>query len=177
MALYSQYIAHERVMLDATEAADLAEYAARDQFPKPPPSLIWRYDDGTPHYNNAGEPMVMASTLFNPEDLPENVRADLLVYEKSCDLIRDRHNTASLRQVADDHEAESSRLWESIASTPARSILGVAIKIGLGVSAHPDCETVMEFAARADALRLAGLPHTFGTNEPRAGTDESAESD
>jgi hypothetical protein len=115
----------------------------------------------------------VTSTLFNPEDLPEDVRADLLVYESGCDVIRDQHNAASLRQVADDHEAESSRLWESIASTPARSILGVAIKIGLGVSAYPDCETVMDFAARADALRLAGLPHTFGMDKPRARSDES----
>jgi hypothetical protein len=32
----------------------------------------------------------------------------------------------------------------------------------------------MEFAARTDALRLAGLPHTFGMEQP-VGDDESEE--
>jgi hypothetical protein len=63
--------------------------------------------------------------------------------------------------VADDLEEESSRLWEAIATAPARTLLGVAIKIGLGVSAYADCETPMQFAATTDALRLAGLPADF----------------
>ena len=161
MALYVQYKAHEKVMLDAVEAADEAGFAARAQFPKPPDSLIWRHPDGTPHYNNAGDPMVMTSALFDPEDLPTEVRADLLNHEGACAAIGDKHNCSALRAVADDLEEESSRLWEAIATTPARTLLGVAIKIGLGVSAYADCETPMQFAARTDALRLAGLPADF----------------
>jgi len=161
MRLYCQYKAHEKVMLDAVEAADEAGFVARAQFPKPPDCLIWRHADGTPHYNNAGDPMVMTSELFDPKDLPTEVRADLLNYERACDAIRDKHNCSALRAVADDFEEESSRLWEAIATTPSRTFLGVAIKVGLGVSAYADCETSMQFAARTDALRLAGLPADF----------------
>jgi hypothetical protein len=160
MALYAKHQAQESVMLDAVEAADLAEYAARGQFPKPPESLIWRHSDGTPHYNNAGDPMVMTSALFDPKDLPESVRADLLAYESTCDAIRTKHNCPALRHVADGLEEESSRLWEAIAETPAHSLLGVAVKIGLGISV--DSDMVMEAAARSDALRLAGFPENFG---------------
>jgi hypothetical protein len=130
MALYSQYMANERVMLDATEVADEAQFAARKEFPKPPDSLTWRHSDGTPHYNNAGDPMVMTSELFDPKDLPEDVRADLLGYESTCDSIRDKHNCTALRQAANDLEESSNRLWETIAETPARSPLGVAIRLG-----------------------------------------------
>jgi hypothetical protein len=159
-ALYAQHRAQERLMLDAVEVADEAEYAARGQFPKPPDSLIWRHSDGTPHYNNGGDPMVMTSTLFNPEDLPNDVQADLLAYESACDAIRGKHNCAALRQVADELEEENSRLWEAIAETPSRSWQGVAIKIGLGISSC--METSMQAGARADAMRLAGFPDDFG---------------
>jgi hypothetical protein len=68
--------------------------------------------------------------------------------------------------------------WQALADAPAKSVTGIALKLvalfqwddelqeawsGKGV-----CELghTMCLAARADALRLAGLPHTFGTEEP-----------
>ncbi len=42
----------------------------------------------------------------------------------------------------------------------------------------PEFSDIMCLAARADALRLAGMPHTYGTDEPEGtyrGDDESEE--
>jgi hypothetical protein len=99
---------------------------------------------------------------LSKEELPDDVRADLLAYESACDAFREKHNCAALRQVADELEEEGNRLWEAIAETPAQSLIGVAIKIGLGISAYADMETSMQAAARADAMRLAGFPDDFG---------------
>jgi hypothetical protein len=73
MALYAQYMANERVMLDATEVADEAQFAARKEFPKPPDSLTWRHSDGTPHYNNCMKGT--AGNIFASLGLPvENLK-------------------------------------------------------------------------------------------------------
>ena len=68
--------------------------------------------------------------------------------------------------------------WDALAAAPAQSFTGVAIKLAAALRWDDGLQEVwagrdpgekgerMILAARADALRLAGLPHTFGVDEP-----------
>jgi hypothetical protein len=68
--------------------------------------------------------------------------------------------------------------WDQLVDTPANTVTGVAIKLAAVLWWHPDLREVwtgktngemgenLMLSARADALRLAGLPHTFGMDEP-----------
>jgi hypothetical protein len=73
---------------------------------------------------------------------------------------------------------EGFELWERLTNTPAKSLADVAVKLAAvlfvdsslhqfwtGASSGEMGER-MVLAARADALRLAGMPHTFGTDKP-----------
>jgi len=64
---------------------------------------------------------------------------------------------------------------------PATSIIGIALKLAAVLRSDPTAQMVwtgakspwecqaagLLLSARADALRLAGLPHTYGTDEPQ----------
>jgi hypothetical protein len=97
--------------------------------------------------------------------------------------IAEQVNALGLEPIRLAHEAaEAARYeaWDALAEAPAQSVTGIALKLvalfqwdeGLqdAWSGKDGIELghTMCLAARADALRLAGLPHTFGADKPEA---------
>jgi hypothetical protein len=94
--------------------------------------------------------------------------------DKQCETMGFSHLKAA------SEAANETRIdpWEQIENTPAQSVTGAALKLAAVMLWDDGLRDVwtgrdqgeqgdtMFLAARADAMRLAGLPHTFGTNEP-----------
>jgi hypothetical protein len=106
--------------------------------------------------------------------------AVLDAWETECARQRDIHCVDEL-----DHKSKSRRqtyfdLWNRLEETPAQSITGVAIKLAAMMhwddglrdvwdgSSPGELGETMFLAARRDAMRLAGLPHSFGADEPES---------
>jgi hypothetical protein len=80
--------------------------------------------------------------------------------------------------MTDKAQERRFELWDQLAQTPAKSVTGIALKLvalfqwddGLqdawSGKSEPELGQIMCLAARADALRLAGMPHTYGADEP-----------
>jgi hypothetical protein len=94
------------------------------------------------------------------------------------DELKVAHNDAQQARIA---------LWEQLASTPAQTVFGIAVKLAALMhyddgfreawegKSPIDIPTEMFLAARADAVRLAGLPEIFGVDAPQVEFDEGSE--
>jgi hypothetical protein len=94
-----------------------------------------------------------------------------------------------LKAAADAAQQARNDLWGQIAATPAQTMVGIAVKLA-GLMHYDDAlreawngkspvdiPSEMFLAARQDAMRLAGLPHTFGADEPDGEYQAEAESE
>jgi hypothetical protein len=96
----------------------------------------------------------------------------------------DRRRPRLLKPVRFEHlppRLRLTRLRDQLAQTPAKSVTGIALKLvtlfqwdddlrdAWSGKSDPEYGDIMCLAARADALRLAGLPHMFGIDEPEGG--------
>jgi hypothetical protein len=96
--------------------------------------------------------------------------------DKQCETMGFSHLKAA-SEAANETRID---LWAQIENTPAQSVTGVALKLAAVMLWDDGLKDVwtgrdqgeqgdsMFLAARADAMRLAGLPHTFGTDEPES---------
>jgi hypothetical protein len=86
---------------------------------------------------------------------------------------------APLRAASEAAQNARYEAWDALADAPAKSVTGIALKLVALFQWDDDLQddwqgkgsslgTIMCLAARADALRLAGLPHTFGADKPEA---------
>jgi hypothetical protein len=86
---------------------------------------------------------------------------------------------APLQAASEAAQNARYEAWDALADAPAKSVTGIALKLVALFQWDDDLQddwngkgstlgTIMCLAARADALRLAGLPHTFGADKPEA---------
>lgn len=120
-----------------------------------------------------------ATAVSKAQSVAKERLAILDAWEAECARQRDIHRVDEL-----DHKSQSLRqtyfdLWNKLEETPAQSVTGVAIKLAAmmywddelreawsGKASGSELGATMFLAARRDAMRLAGLPHTFGADEP-----------
>jgi len=86
---------------------------------------------------------------------------------------------APLQVNAQSAKAAYEEAWTAVVDCPAQSVVGVAIKLAAAVHWDDSLRGIwagehggakgerLVMAARADALRLAGLPGDFGIDEPK----------
>jgi hypothetical protein len=119
----------------------------------------------------------VAAAISDACNIAKKRLAILDAWEAECARQREVHCVSELEQKFQRLQQAYFDLWDKLEETPAQSITGVAIKLaammhwddGLreawsGTGPGEMGET-MFLAARADALRLANLPHSFGTEE------------
>jgi len=188
--LYTAYLEAEKRDAEAYAAYDEASGDARSKT-SPPPILLWptvRLPTGlhsqVPDFDRPVMDRQAIEDLVAqfPAHEQSEERTKRLQALEEWQAERAKHRVAyrvdELKAASDKAQEERYELWDQLAQTPAKSVTGIALKLvalfqwddGLqdawSGKSDPEYSEIMCLAARADALRLAGMPHTFGTVEP-----------
>jgi hypothetical protein len=93
---------------------------------------------------------------------------------------------STLYRAAETAKAAYEEAWKALVECRAQSVVGVAIKLAAAVHWDDSLRSIwtgehsgekgehLVMAARADALRLAGLPPDFGIDEPEGTYQEES---
>jgi hypothetical protein len=195
--LYDAYLEAERRDVEAYAAYDQASADARAAKPKPPESILHRAGDVFGYMRDEfGRPAVLTRDAIEAyaapwryHNYPEGVAkarriADerlvtLETWQAECARQDEIHRVAELKDASEAATDARYEAWQALADAPAQSFKGIALKLvalfqwddGLSDAwsgkCCPELGDTMCLAARADALRLAGMPHTYGTDEPQ----------
>jgi len=123
-ALLQQHNDIEEQHIDATERADLCDFATRDTWPKPRECKL--PDGGTYTVHYWSDPYRIAQH-FSGEAL-RTVLADFGAYKTEVDRIKTAHGWDALNAEVERLSAERRRIEDEIESTPPDTVYGALLK-------------------------------------------------
>lgn len=148
--LFTKWQGLQRGILDATNKADMAEFAARKAYPKPPQSILEKFkieNGGVTTHERIEFFYYQQVTVFNnTSDRTKTVykkrHAALDKWEADKKHIYLRHNVPALLQALADITAKQKAVEIELINTPAKGLTGVQVKLSFWAYWNLDDGTV-----------------------------------
>jgi hypothetical protein len=193
LKLFAAYLESEAKDNEAYAAWDEAQAKGEARI-RIAPVLIWpsiiqasglyaaQPDFDNPVMDRAAIEELVAKFPVDKQDLERERRLRALEeWNAECAAANKAYHVDELEQASKAAARVRDEAWAALMDTPATSMSGVALKLAAvlrndptaqmvwtGAKSLSECQAAgMLLSARADALRLAGLPHTLGVDQPQ----------